>query len=80
MSKKANSKNERMSVSDPGEKIEWGGDSEPRKNERVPSSANWLPSPHNSKRVFGSMGGTHWLAGEGAGGVNSDERTEALIL
>ncbi len=37
-SEKANSKNERMSVSDPGEKIEWGADSEPRKNERVPSS------------------------------------------
>jgi hypothetical protein len=33
-----NSKNERMSVSDPGEKIEWGADSEPWKNERVPSS------------------------------------------
>jgi hypothetical protein len=31
-------KNERMSVSNPGEKIEWGADSEPRKNERVPSS------------------------------------------
>ncbi len=29
-----------MSVSDPGEKIEWGADSEPRKNERVPSSGN----------------------------------------
>jgi hypothetical protein len=29
-----------MSVSDPGEKIEWGADSEPRKNERVPSSVN----------------------------------------
>ncbi len=28
-----------MSVSDPGEKIEWGADSEPRKNERLPSSA-----------------------------------------
>ncbi len=27
-----------MSVSDPGEKIEWGADSEPQKNERVPSS------------------------------------------
>jgi hypothetical protein len=27
-----------MSVSDPGEKIERGADSEPRKNERVPSS------------------------------------------
>ncbi len=37
-SEKANSKNERMSVSDPGEKIEWGADSEPRKKERVPSS------------------------------------------
>jgi hypothetical protein len=28
-----------MSVSDPGEKIKWGAESEPRKNERVPSSA-----------------------------------------
>ncbi len=37
-SEKGNSKNERMSVSDPWEKIEWGADSEPRKNERVPSS------------------------------------------
>jgi hypothetical protein len=27
-----------MSVSDPGEKIEWGADSELRQNERVPSS------------------------------------------
>ncbi len=27
-----------MSVSDPLEKIEWGADSEPRINERVPSS------------------------------------------
>ncbi len=38
-SEKGNLKNERMSVSDPEEKIEWGADSEPRKNERVPSSA-----------------------------------------
>jgi hypothetical protein len=37
-SEKENLKNERMSVSDPGEKIEWGADSEHRKNERVPSS------------------------------------------
>jgi hypothetical protein len=29
-----------MSVSDPWEKIEWGADSEPRKNERVPSSGD----------------------------------------
>jgi hypothetical protein len=29
LSDKDNSKNERMSVSDPGEKIEWGADSEP---------------------------------------------------
>jgi hypothetical protein len=30
---------------------------------------------------FGSKGGeAHLLAGEGAGGVNSDEGTEALIL
>jgi hypothetical protein len=28
-----------MSVSDPEKKIEWGADSEPWKNERVPSSA-----------------------------------------
>ncbi len=32
-----------MSVSDPGEKIEWGADSEPRKNERVPSSGDFMP-------------------------------------
>ncbi len=38
-SKKGNSKVERMSVSDPGEKIEWEAYSEPQKNERVPSSA-----------------------------------------
>jgi hypothetical protein len=30
-----------MSVSDPGKKIEWGADSEPRKNERVPSSGDF---------------------------------------
>ena len=36
--RKGKLKNELMSVSDPGEKIEWGADSEPRKNERVPSS------------------------------------------
>jgi hypothetical protein len=29
-----------MSVSDPEEKIEWGANSEPGKNERVPSSGN----------------------------------------
>jgi hypothetical protein len=34
-----------MSVSDPGEKIEWGADSELRKNERVPSSAKAYPDP-----------------------------------
>jgi hypothetical protein len=39
MSEKRNSKNEHMSISDPGEKIQWGADREPRKNERVPSSA-----------------------------------------
>jgi hypothetical protein len=32
-----------MSVSDPWEKIEWGADSEPRKNERVPSSDHSSP-------------------------------------
>ncbi len=37
-SEKGNLKTERVSVSDPGEKIEWGADSELRKNERVPSS------------------------------------------
>ncbi len=37
-SEKGNLKNERMSVSNPEDKIEWGADSEPRKNERVPSS------------------------------------------
>ncbi len=44
-SEKGNSKNERMSVSDLGEKIEWGADSEPRKNERVPSRIR-IPDPH----------------------------------
>jgi hypothetical protein len=38
-SEKGNLKSERMSVSDPGAKIEWGADREPQKNERVPSSA-----------------------------------------
>jgi hypothetical protein len=33
-----------MSVSDPGEKIEWRADSEPQKNERVPSSAYFCVS------------------------------------
>ncbi len=37
-SETGNPENERMSVSDPWEKIEWGADSEPRINERVPSS------------------------------------------
>ncbi len=37
-SENGNPNNERMSVSDPWEKIEWGADSEPRINERVPSS------------------------------------------
>ncbi len=43
-----------MSVSDPGKKIEWGADSEPRKNERVPSSANniyQVPEPE----IFGNV-------------------------
>ena len=40
--RKGNSKHERMSVSDPGEKIEWGADSEPKKNERVPSSGCYM--------------------------------------
>jgi hypothetical protein len=44
-SEKGNSKNERMSVSDPGQKIEWGADSEPRKNERVPSTGNRVVIP-----------------------------------
>jgi hypothetical protein len=34
-----------MSVSDPGAKIEWGADSEPQKNERVPSSGHWSSEP-----------------------------------
>jgi hypothetical protein len=37
-SENGNQKNERMSVSDPGEKNERWADSEPRINERVPSS------------------------------------------
>jgi hypothetical protein len=42
-----NPENERMSVSDPWEKIEWWADSEPRINERVPSSDNFC-NFHNS--------------------------------
>ncbi len=41
-SEKGNLKNERMSVSDPEEKIEWGADSEPGKNERMPSTAPFI--------------------------------------
>jgi hypothetical protein len=50
-----------MSVSDPGEKIEWGADSEPRKNERVPSSAdhainlNILAEASNAKKAVISI-------------------------
>jgi hypothetical protein len=36
-----------MSVSDPEEKIEWGAESEPEKNERVPSSEK-----NEKKRTF----------------------------
>ncbi len=41
LSETGNPENERMSVSDPWEKIEWGADSKPRINERVPSSASY---------------------------------------
>ncbi len=52
-----------MSVSDPGEKIEWGADSEPRKNERVPSLEKAMVpadpsyclirySAHQTKKIF----------------------------
>jgi hypothetical protein len=37
-----------MSVSDPAEKIEWGADCEPRKNERVPSSAIYISVSANN--------------------------------
>jgi hypothetical protein len=39
-----------MSVSNPGEKIEWGADSEPRKNERVPSSVYMYSVNHTGSR------------------------------
>jgi hypothetical protein len=42
-----------MSVSDPGEKIEWGADSEPRKNERVPSSVIWIREYAHAGRKVG---------------------------
>jgi hypothetical protein len=45
-----------MSVSDPGEKIEWGADSEPRKNERVPSSGT--VSIYTASNVDGYIGCT----------------------
>ncbi len=59
-SEKGNFKNERMSVSDPEKKIEWGADSEPRKNERVPSSVYpniimqlWKESHYLTFLIFG---------------------------
>jgi hypothetical protein len=56
--------------------------------DRVPgflsSRPNRLPHPLTRKRVlpppFGSGGGTHSLAGEGAGIANSDEGTDTLAL
>ncbi len=35
-----------MSVSDPWEKIEWGADSEPQINERVPSSEDMISADY----------------------------------
>jgi hypothetical protein len=45
-----------MSVSDPGEKIEWGADSESRKNERVPSSAHSTVRKDTSYNNIGTPG------------------------
>ncbi len=40
-------------------------------------------APLTHKRVLPPLwfpGGTHWLAGEGVGGANSDEGTDNLVL
>ncbi len=45
--------------------------------------APFRPPSHASEcclTPFGSGGGTHSLAGEGAGGANSDEGTETLLF
>jgi hypothetical protein len=42
------------------------------------SRPNWLPLPPHPPHFF--QGGTHSLAGEGAGGANSDEGTDTLVL
>ncbi len=50
-------RNERMSVSNPGEKIEWGADSEPRKNEWMPSSdVSTQPFIQQLQIVHGELG------------------------
>ncbi len=52
----------------------------------IPSSRpNWLPRPYTFKRVlpppsFVPGGGTHSPGEEGAGGADSDEETDTLVL
>ncbi len=58
-SEAGNPENERKSVSDPWEKIEWGADSEPRINERVPSSAIWRVKLAHSFGGFAKQGKTY---------------------
>jgi hypothetical protein len=57
--------------------------------EPIPSyqSSDWLPPPHHliasiapPPPPFGSRGGEHSLAVEGAGGANSDEGTDTLVF
>jgi hypothetical protein len=60
-----------MSVSDPEEKIEWGAESEPRKNERAPSSVYCTIRPNNkslnilafalSIRIYVTHEGRAWV-------------------
>jgi hypothetical protein len=45
------------------------------KKARSPVSECWPPSP-----LWFQVGGTHSLAGQGAGGANSDGGTDTLVL
>jgi hypothetical protein len=69
VSEKGNLKNERMSVSDPEKKIEWGADSEPQKNERVPSSVFYHSNSHRMRHV-----------GDGEKGVSYPRRITEVEL
>jgi hypothetical protein len=53
---------------------------------RLPlQSSELAPSPPHPQATVAPpplwfQGGTHYLAGEGAGGANSDERTDTVVL